>query len=206
MQLVLLSLVDPQHSIIIYDNIPSILLDFFITGFIFFYATRDSDKLVEFAKSISPLNEAKEKIVVKKFEDMTGAIVYGWIIVGIIQGVLAGIGLFIFGVKSALILTLFAIFLSIIPFLGPAFIWVPVSIYLLTTGNVQIVIGYVLYNLLIVSLIDNILRSYIISKRTNVSPAVVLVGIIGGLYVIWDSWNNTRTFNLSLSTYNIRSF
>ncbi len=164
-------------------SLPNILLDFFILGFVFFFAIRDSDKLVDFAKTISPLSEAKEKIVVKRFKDMTSAIIYGWIIVGIIQGILAGIGFFLFGVQGALVLTLLAIFLSIIPFLGPAFVWVPVSVYLLITGNVQTVIGYVIYNLLIVSLIDNIMRSYIISKRTDISPAIILVGMIGGIFV-----------------------
>lgn len=164
-------------------NLPKVMLDFFILGFVFFFAMRDSDKLAEFGKTISPLSEAKEKVVVKKFKDMTSAIIYGWVIVGIIQGILAGIGFFLFGVKSALVLTILAIFLSIIPFLGPAFVWVPVSIYLLTIGNVQTVIGYVVYNLLIVSLIDNILRSYIISQKTDISPAIILVGMIGGIFV-----------------------
>ena len=44
-------------------------------------------------------------------------------------------------------------------------------------------IAYLLYNILIVSLVDNILRSYIVSKRTNVPSAIVLVGMIGGLFV-----------------------
>ena len=96
---------------------------------------RDSDKLINFVKGISPLNDAKEKIVVKHFKDMTGAVIYGWVVVGIIQGILAGVGFFLFGIKSALVLTIVAIFLSIIPFLGPAFVWVPVSIFLLMQGN-----------------------------------------------------------------------
>ncbi len=165
-------------------DIPKILLDFFILGFIFFFALRDSDKLGVFIKGISPLNETKEKIVVKHFKDMTSAIIYGWVIVGIIQGTLAGIGLFIFGINSALVLTIFAIFLSIIPFLGPMFVWIPVGIYMAATGtSSSTLIAYLLYNLLIVSLVDNILRSYIVSKRTNVPSSVVLVGMIGGIFV-----------------------
>lgn len=164
-------------------NLPKIMLDLFIFGFIFFFVLRDSDKITNFVKGISPLNEAKEKVVVKHFEDMTGAVIYGWIVVGIIQGILAGAGFFLFGIKNALILTILAIFLSIIPFLGPAFVWVPVSIFLLLEGSTGMFIGFALYNLLVVSLVDNIMRSYIISKKTDVSPAIILVGMIGGLFV-----------------------
>ena len=165
------------------SNLPKILLDLFILGFIFFFAMRDSDKIISFAKGISPLTEAKEKIVIKHFKDMTGAIIYGWVIVGIVQGTLAGIGFFLFGIKNALVLTFLAIFMSIIPFLGPAFVWVPISIFLLIQGDTPVFIGFILYNLLIVSLADNILRSYIISRRTDISPAIILIGMLGGIFV-----------------------
>jgi len=165
-------------------ELPQMLLNFFILGFVFFFSLRDSGKLIIFMRGISPLNDAKEKVVVKHFEDMTSAVIYGWVIVGIIQGTLAGIGFFMFGVQNALILTLVAIFFSIIPFLGPMFVWIPVGIYMATTGaTTPTLIAFLLYNVLIVSLVDNILRSYIVSKRTNVPSAVVLIGMIGGLVI-----------------------
>jgi predicted PurR-regulated permease PerM len=40
-----------------------------------------------------------------------------------------------------------------------------------------------MYNLFIVSVIDNVLRSYIISRKTNLSQAIVLVGMLGGLFL-----------------------
>jgi len=165
------------------SNIPKLALDLFILGFIFFYSLRDSERLKAFAKAVSPLSDAKEKVAIKHFKDMTGAIIFGWMFVGVIQGILAGIGFFIFGVPSALILTILAILLSVIPFLGPAFIWVPVGIYLLTKGNTAVVISFLLYNLIIVSLADNAIRSYVISKRTNVHPSIILVGMLGGIFV-----------------------
>lgn len=164
-------------------DLPRVLVNFFILGFLFFFGLRDSDKIAKFAKDLSPLNETKEKIVVKHFKDMTGAVIYGWVIVGIIQGILAGIGLFLFGIPNALTLTIIAIFLSIIPFLGPAFVWVPVEIYLLTSGNTPLAIGFLVYNLIVVSLVDNVLRSYIISRKTNLHSGVILVGMLGGLFV-----------------------
>lgn len=164
-------------------DLPKIFIDFFILGFIFFFALRDSEKLKTFVREISPLSESKEKIVVKNFKDMTGAIIYGWVIVGIIQGVIAGIGFYLFGVNNALLLTVLAILFSIIPFLGPYFLWIPVSIFILLNDSLTTFILFVAYNLILVSLIDNILRSYIIGRRTNISSAVILIGMLGGLFV-----------------------
>jgi predicted PurR-regulated permease PerM len=164
-------------------NVPSLLVDVFIIAFVFFYSLRDSDKLKAFAKSISPLSDSNEKILVKQFKDMTDAIIYGQIIIGIVQGICAGIGFALFGIKSALILTLLAILFSIIPFIGPSIIWGPVNIYLFASGKIGLGMAYLMYNILIVSVIDNVIRSHLISRKTNISPAIVIVGMIGGVYL-----------------------
>ncbi|MEK6928656.1 MAG: AI-2E family transporter [Nanoarchaeota archaeon] len=164
-------------------EVPVILLNIFVIGFIFFFAVRDSEKLMEFIKSLSPLSESKEKILIKNFKDITNSIIYGQVIVGIVQGSLAGLGLIIFGIDKALFLTILAIFLSIIPFIGPSFVWIPVSIYLFASGNIWISVGFLFYNLFIVSIIDNILRTYIVSKKTEISSAIILVGMIGGVMI-----------------------
>ncbi|MBI2631926.1 AI-2E family transporter [Candidatus Pacearchaeota archaeon] len=164
-------------------NIPVITLHLFIVAFTFFFAMRDSDQLVSFAKGLSPLNESKEKIIVKHFKDMTDSLIYGQIIVGLVQGILAGIGFVVFGVKNILVLTVLAIFFSILPFLGPFIVWVPISIYMFTVKPTGIALIFLFYNLFIVSLIDNFLRPYIVSRKTDVSPAIILIGMLGGLFV-----------------------
>ncbi|MDP3881278.1 MAG: AI-2E family transporter [Nanoarchaeota archaeon] len=164
-------------------NIPYLLVDLFIIAFVFFYALRDSDKLIDFFRSISPLSEVHQKILVKHFKDMTDSIIYGQVIVGIVQGAFAGLGFAIFGIENALVLTLLAMIFSIIPFLGPFIIWIPIAIFLFANGQVSLGTAYFLYNLLIVSVVDNIVRSYLISKKVKVSPAIIMVGMIGGLYL-----------------------
>jgi len=163
-------------------EIPSILFGIFIIGFIFFYGLKDSEKLYDFVNGISPLSKAKEEILVRQFKDITYAVIYGQIIIGLIQGGLASLGLLLFGVPNALVLSMIVIFLSVIPLLGPFIVWVPVSLYLFATATPGLALGYILYNLLIVSTIDNVLRSYIIAKKIKISNAVVFVGMIGGLF------------------------
>ncbi len=164
-------------------NIPKLLLGLFITVFVFFFSMRDADKLGEFVSGISPINKSKEKFLVQRFKAVTDSLIYGQIIVGVIQGLLAGLALFIFGVPNALTLTVIAVFLCILPFTGAFLIWVPVSIYLFSSASFPIAITYFLYNLLFVSTIDNVLRSYIVSRKTDLSQAVIVVGMVGGIFV-----------------------
>lgn len=164
-------------------NVPMMLVDVFIAGFVFFFALKDADKMKTFIKSVSPLSKSKEKIVIKQFKDITYSTIYGRVVVGIAQGLLAGLGFLIFGVKNALVLTLLALLFSILPVLGAFIVWIPVAIYMFALGNIAIAIAFVLYNLILVSNIDNLLMAYIVSKRTTLSPVFALISSIGGLFL-----------------------
>lgn len=167
----------------VFINAPIILLNIFIMAFVFFYAVRDGEKLQKYISEVSPLTKSQEKLFVKHFKDVTDSILFGQVVAGLVQGIFAGIGLLIFGVDNALVLSVIAIFLSIIPHVGPAFVWIPVTIFLFAAGSPIAAALYFAYNLLFVSTIDNVVRSYVVSKRTNISAGVVLVGMIGGLFV-----------------------
>ena len=161
----------------------TLLVNTFIVFFVFFYALRDTERLKAIIKEISPIAKAREKMIINQFKNITNSIVYGQILIGIVQGALAGLGLFIFGVPNALVLTALAIIISVIPIVGPSPIWIPVSIYIFATNSLTIGIIYLLYNLLIVSTVDNILRTYLLSRKISMSPALILLGMIGGLFL-----------------------
>lgn len=165
------------------QTLPSLLLNFAVILFVFFFALRDQESLKEFISGISPFRKDKEIILVKRFKDITSSIIYGYIIVGVLQGLALGLGLLIFGVPKALTLTILGAFASMLPMVGPWFVWIPVTISLFVSGKVGIAIAFATYCAVFVSTIDNIVRPYIVSRKTGVSPVVVLVGMIGGLFV-----------------------
>ncbi len=164
-------------------DFPIILLQGFLVGLVFFFSLRDGDKFQQFVSEISPLNKSHEKVLVEQFKNLTDSLIYGHIITGLIQGLVAGVGFYIFGIKNALVLTLLAIILSIIPLVGPAIIWIPLSVYLFTTGNTNIALAFLAYNAIIVSTIDNIIKPYIVAKRSSESLIAIFIGMIGGLLV-----------------------
>lgn len=164
-------------------NFATVLLHLVLVAFVFYFTLRDEEKLKEFASGLFPLQKLQEKILIRQFKDVTHAIVYGQIVIGILQGILAGIGLFVFGVPNAVVLSGVAFALSIIPFIGPSLVYLPVAAYLFLTTNPVIASAFLIYNLIIVSSVDNILRARIVSRKTNLSQVIVLVGMIGGLFI-----------------------
>ncbi|MFH1307855.1 MAG: AI-2E family transporter [archaeon] len=164
-------------------NLPNLLLQMFVVLFVYFFTMRDATNFKEYIKSMSPFNKSVETEISKKFKDITNSVIYGFIVAGVIQGLLTGIALFILGVPNALILTIIAIFAGIFPVLGSWLVWLPVSIYLLVIGRTVAGIILILYGALFVSTIDNFIRPYIVAKKVHLSSALILVGMIGGLIV-----------------------
>lgn len=165
------------------QSLPSLLLNLAVVLFVFFFSLRDQESLREFISGISPFRKDKETVLVTRFKDITSSIIYGYIVVGVLQGLALGLGLLIFGVPKALTLTILGIFASMLPMVGPWFIWIPVLITMLVSGQVGAAIAFGIYCGFFVSTIDNILRPYIVSRKTGVSSVIVLVGMIGGLFV-----------------------
>jgi len=163
-------------------NLPSLIFQFAVFLFTFYFATKDSEKLQEYITSLSPFSKTTERRFLKEFRGITNAIIFGQVFIGIIQGLALGAGLFFLGVPKVLILTFIAAILSMIPILGSWLVWLPVSIFLLITDQTFAGIFLILYGGLFISSIDNLLRPYILSKQSTLPIALSLIGTIGGLF------------------------
>lgn len=165
------------------EDLPTIFLNMFIVFFVFFFTLRDAHHLRAFVGALSPFSKGHEKVLIQQFKDITDSVVYGQIIVGLVQGGLAGLGFLLFGVDNVLVLTVLATFLAVLPIVGPFIIWIPIGIYMLAQGQITQGTLYLIYNFIIVSLVDNVLRTYLIARKVDISPAIILVAMVGGFYV-----------------------
>lgn len=164
-------------------NFSDIILKTAIALFTFFFVLRDHAEIGNYFLSISPFpKEFKDKLITK-FQEITNSILYGQVITGVIQGLTAGVGYFIFGVQNAILLTLLTMVTAIIPVIGAWIIWIPVCAYLLAAGHSNAALGLLIYGIVIVSWIDNIIKPMIVSKLVKMNTGIILIGMIGGLYV-----------------------
>ena len=109
--------------------------------------------------------------------------IVGQIVVGILQGIISGIGYFVFGVPNALLLTVITTLVGVIPVIGPWLVWIPVDIYLFASGQSGAGLGLLIYGSILINWIDTLIRPLIVSKKTKINPGVIITGMIGGLLV-----------------------
>lgn len=154
-----------------------------ISMFLMYYLIVDGKQFVNWLRSILPLSDDIQDSLFAQMEKTSWAVIKGHVMVAFIQGAVAGIGLFLTGVPNYFFWTFIMILLGFIPIFGTFLIWGPAAIYLSLIGEVSSAAFLATYGLIIVSLTDNIIRPFAVDRGANLHPAVILIGVIGGVYV-----------------------
>jgi predicted PurR-regulated permease PerM len=110
----------------------------------------------------------------------TQAVVYALILGAIAQGVVAGIGYWIFGLQAPVLLGAMTVLIALIPFGAPV-VWGSLATWMLVTGDLWNGVGLLLWGLLLVSWMDNIVRPLVISNATRMPFLLVVFGVLGGV-------------------------
>ncbi len=174
------SIVNGFASLIL--DFPNLSLQFLVMAFTFFFVLRDKEELIVYIKSLLPFSKDVEEKIFKYSEGITWSVIYGQIILGIGQGILTGIGFFVFGVPNAFFLMLLAILLGILPVLGTFLVWIPVAIYMMINNGTEAGLGIAIFGI-VASLLDNFFRPIIIARRTQIHTGLILIGMIGGIFL-----------------------
>ncbi len=158
---------------------PTIMLQTSVVFFTLFFVIKEKEKIISYIQSLLPFSPEIQKKMLKLSKDITSSVLIGQIVLGMIQGVILGAGLFIFKVPNALLFTLFGMIAGVLPIVGPALVWVPTAIYLFMADNTFAGVGIIIFGL-ISSFSDSLIRPFFVSRKAELSPAVVLIGMIGG--------------------------
>lgn len=161
----------------------SFLLNLFIMLYAMFFFLRDGGKILAKIFYYTPLRQEDEARVRERLTSVTRATIKGTLIIGAIQGALAGIGFWVAGIQgSAFWGTLMAV-LSVVPGIGAALVWVPAVIYLFITGETLTALLLLVWCAAVVGTVDNILRPSLVGKDAKMPDLLILVGTLGGLFL-----------------------
>ncbi|MDO9298756.1 AI-2E family transporter [Bradyrhizobium sp.] len=162
--------------------------DFVVGGgimlYLLFFLLRDGNALAERIRQVVPLRTSQKTALFDRFVDVVRATVKGGILVAMAQGALGGLAFWFLGIHAALLWAVLMAFLSLLPAVGAGLVWGPVAIYLLATGAVWQGVSLILYGVLVIGLVDNLLRPFLIGKETKLPDYVVLISTLGGIQVI----------------------
>jgi predicted PurR-regulated permease PerM len=157
------------------------LFQLFLLLYTMFFFLMDGKKLLNKILYYIPLPHEDEVLLVGRFVSVTRATLKGTLIIGVVQGGLAGAALAVAGIPSAVFWGAVMTVLSIIPGIGTGLVWGPAAIYLLITGDVVSGVLLALFCGLVVGSVDNFLRPRLVGKDTEMHDLLVLFGTLGGI-------------------------
>ena len=112
----------------------------------------------------------------------TIAVVFrGVLLTAAAQAVAAGLGFWVAGAPVPVLLSVLTFVASMIPVFGSAGIWVPVAVGLFLSGRPGAGIGLAIYGTFFVSLLDNVLRPFLIGREMKLPLLWLFLAILGGL-------------------------
>ena len=169
-------------------SLPSKIIQVFLFFFLLFYFFKEGPPLLRNIKELLPISSINRNRIIKRLDELIKAIIFGSLITAAVQGTLGGIGFFILGINSPIFWGFLMAIFALIPFVGTGIIWFPAALFLLAKGYTMESalflgkgIGLIIYGLFIVSGVDNFLKPYLIGDNSKLHPALVLIGILGGL-------------------------
>ena len=167
----------------IFAGTASTIFLFFIAMIGSFYLFRDGETFTKKLIVISPLPDDQDDLILRRMAQAVRSVATGTVAVALIQGILTGFGLWIFGFERAILWGSMAAFGALIPSVGTSIVFIPSIAFLLLTGNYLGGVGLAVWGMLAVGLIDNLLGPYLISRGNALHPFVILLSVLGGISV-----------------------
>lgn len=162
--------------------------DLALKGFIFFlclyFCLIDREKIKNEMNALSPLKNSVDNNIAARVIETVRGVVFGSLIVSLVQGLLAALGLAIFGVPAWLLLGGLVVIAAQIPMIGTTVIMLPAVFYLLATGHVAAAIGLLIWSMLIVGTVDNVLKPYVVGGKTKMNSLLILLSMLGGIQLL----------------------
>jgi len=145
-----------------------------------FYLFRDGKKLHAHIVNLSPLANEYDERILRRLEDAISSVVKGKLLIVLIQGILASVGFWLFGIPHPVLFGALTSLAALIPFVGVAVVFVPAVLYLFFAGSVGAAAGLLVAGIIIGS-VDNVLGPILFERGLQLHPLLILLSVLGGL-------------------------
>lgn len=159
------------------------VFDIFVTILAMFYLYRDGHSIVQRLREVLPFDQERREQLVHETREVIYATVTSTLAAAAVHGALGGIAFAVAGVHSAVFWGVMMGFFSLVPVVGSALIWVPISVSLMLSGHMGRGIFLIIFCSLIVGAVDNFVRPWLISGRAEMSGLLIFISVLGGIGV-----------------------
>lgn len=164
-------------------NIIGFIFHFLMMILIIFYLLLEKEKLIAFFLHLSPLPNNHDRLLIRKFEKISSAILVGNGICGVIQGVIGGIVFGFLGFGSPILWGGVMGILAFLPIVGIGAVLGPAAVILIIKGSILKGIGLAFFYMILSMSVEYFLKPKLVGNQVQMHTILVFLAIIGGLNV-----------------------
>lgn len=163
------------------SSLYSFVINMLVILFVLYYMLYSSANLENMIREILPFREENKKILLEETKSIIQANAIGIPLLAGIQGIFAYFGYMFFGVENAVLFAFMTAFSTIIPILGTAIVWAPLSVGIMISGDLYNGFLLLMYGFFIIGGVDNVARFMLQKILADIHPLITVFGVLIGL-------------------------
>jgi predicted PurR-regulated permease PerM len=146
-----------------------------------FFLLVDGKRLLAWLVEASPLRRSQTRELMEEFAKVSHAVLVSTVVTAAVQAAVALVGYLIAKLPYALFFTGITFFFALIPVVGGAAVCLFAAFILLLTGHPYLALFLAAWALVVVGLIDNVVKPYLIKGDIEIHGAAVFFALVGGI-------------------------
>lgn len=171
----------------VFASTANFILLLFVGIMALYYFLKDGSAFVKTVMQLSPLEDRYDQIVLEKLRRTISSVVKGTLIIALLQGLLAGVGFTLFGLSNPVLWGSVAAIGALVPSLGTGIVLAPAVVYLFAIGHIGAAVGLAVWGFLVIGLIDNVSRPFLVGRGVDIHPLLILLSVLGGISALGPS-------------------
>ena len=164
------------------SNATEFAITLMVTFFLLFFFLRDKVRILAAVQNLLPLAHVESDQVTHKVRDMISAVVYGTLVVALVQGTLGGLMFWWLDLPAPLLWGAVMALVAVLPVFGAALVWIPAAAWLLVEGHWEKALLLALWGSVVIGLIDNFLYPLLMKNRLAMHTVPVFIAAMGGIF------------------------
>ncbi|HFS82361.1 MAG TPA: AI-2E family transporter, partial [Epsilonproteobacteria bacterium] len=167
----------------------------FLVLVFFFMINFYGERFFDLIRALIPISRIKSAKMIHEISSTMEVVLYSIIATAIFEGVLFGVMMNVLGFDGLLLGLLYG-FASLIPIIGGAILWVPMSLYAWSQGEVNTAILIALYSIIMISIIADtfikpiiikVIKEDLLKSTIKINEIVIFFSILAGMttYGFW---------------------
>ncbi len=168
----------------VFSTAGSVVTNGLMMIFVLYFMLQGGSAMEERLRHALPLSDNSVCLIEAETENMVVSNAVGIPVIMLGQGLVAGLGYWIFGAGDPVVWGLLTGIFGLVPVVGTAAVWIPLAVNLLIGGNIWQGIALLVYGAAVISVVDNVIRMLFLKRFADIHPLIAIFGIILGVNLI----------------------